>query len=90
MPRPTHPYIPLAVGWAYLVAIMDWASRTVLAWRLSNSLTMDFCVEALEEALRHYGPPEIFNTDQGAQFTDEAWLNVLQDRGVTITLGSTR
>ena len=90
--RPNHvwaadiTYIPLAVGWAYLVAIMDWASRAVLAWRLSNSLTTDFCVEALEEALRHYGPPEIFNTDQGAQFTDEAWLKALQDRGVAVSM----
>lgn len=79
-------YIPLAQGWAYLVAIMDWASRAVLAWRLSNSLTTDFCVEALEEALRHYGPPEIFNTDQGSQFTDEAWLKVLKDRGVAVSM----
>lgn len=90
--RPDHvwaadiTYIPLAVGWAYLVAIMDWASRAVLAWRLSNSLTTDFCVEALEEALRHYSPPEIFNTDQGAQFTDESWLKALQDRGVAISM----
>src|SRR3954454_678759 len=62
-------YIPLARGFIYLVAIMDWHSRAVLAWRTSNTLHADFCVEALEEALRRFGRPEIFNTDQGSQFT---------------------
>jgi putative transposase len=62
-------YIPLAKGFIYLVAIMDWHSRAVLAWRLSNTLHGDFCVDALEEALRRFGRPEIFNTDQGSQFT---------------------
>jgi len=62
-------YIPLEHGWGYLVAIIDWHSRALLSWRLSNTMTVEFCVEALEEALRHHGPPELFNTDQGAQFT---------------------
>jgi putative transposase len=62
-------YVPMARGFLYLVAVMDWHSRKVLAWRLSNTLTADFCVEALQEALSHYGPPQIFNTDQGSQFT---------------------
>jgi putative transposase len=79
-------YLPLAHGWAYLVAIMDWNSRAVLAWRLSNTLCTDFCVEALEEALRHHGPPSIFNTDQGAQFTDREWLGVLQRHDVRISM----
>lgn len=79
-------YIPLAHGWAYLVAIMDWYSRAVLSWRLSNTLSTDFCIEALEEALRHHGPPEIFNTDQGAQFTDSNFLAVLKAHGVRISM----
>jgi hypothetical protein len=65
------PYIPMAKGFLYLVVIMDWASRAVLAWRLSNTLGAEFCVEALEEALSRYGRPEIFNTDQGSQFTSD-------------------
>ena len=64
-------YIPMAHGFMYLVAIMDWYSRRVLAWRVSNTFDSDFCVEALEDALTRYGPPEIFNTDQGAQFTSK-------------------
>lgn len=79
-------YIPLATGWAYLVAIMDWFSRSVLAWRLSNTMTTSFCVEALEEALRHHGSPEIFNTDQGAQFTDKDFVGVLQGHDVRISM----
>lgn len=79
-------YIPLSSGWAYLVAIMDWYSRAVLAWRLSNTLTTEFCVEALEEALRHHGPPEIFNTDQGAQFTDGDFVGVLKAHDVRISM----
>jgi putative transposase len=62
-------YIPMAKGFLYLVVIMDWVSRAVLSWRLSNTLSADFCIEALEEALSRYGRPEIFNTDQGSQFT---------------------
>ena len=64
-------YIPMAKGFLYLVVIMDWVSRAVLAWRLSNTLGAEFCVEALEEALSRYGRPEIFNTDQGRQFTSD-------------------
>jgi putative transposase len=71
-------YIPMAKGFAYLVAIMDWAARKVLAWRISNTLTTDFCIEALQEAIRRYGKPEIFNTDQGSQFTSEDFTDVLK------------
>jgi putative transposase len=60
-------YVPMARGFVYLAAVMDWASRRVLAWRVSNSLTTDFCIEAVEEALTKHGRPEIFNTDQGSQ-----------------------
>jgi len=79
-------YIPMAQGFAYLVAIIDWHSRKVLSWRLSNMLDSDFCVEALEEALQRYGTPEIFNTDQGAQFTSEAFTDVLKDADVAISM----
>ena len=65
-------YLPMAKGFMYLVAVMDWLSRRVLSWRVSNTLDREFCVEALEEALARSGAPEIFNTDQGAQFTSEA------------------
>ena len=71
-------YIPMARGFCYLVAIMDWASRRVLSWRLSNTLDTSFCTEALEEALQSYGTPEIFNTDQGSQFTSEAFTGILK------------
>jgi putative transposase len=63
--------IPMAKGFLYLVVVMDWVTRTVLAWRLSNTLGAGFCVEAVNEALSRYGPPEIFNTDQGSQFTND-------------------
>lgn len=79
-------YIPMAKGFVYLVAILDWHSRKVLAWRLSNTMDSDFCVEALEEALGRYGKPAIFNTDQGAQFTSEAFTGVLNNAGVTISM----
>lgn len=79
-------YIPLAQGFAYLVAIIDWYSRLVLAWRLSNSLDSEFCVDALQEALWRYGEPEIFNTDQGTQFTAEAFTGVLRGLGVKISM----
>lgn len=79
-------YIPLARGFAYLVAIMDWYSRRVLAWRLSNSLDTAFCVEALEDALARFGQPKIFNTDQGSQFTAEAFTQVLLARGIKISM----
>ena len=78
-------YIPMAHGFLYLVAIMDWYSRYVLAWRLSNSLDADFCVEALEEALRK-GRPDVFNTDQGAQFTGKAFTGLLEQHGVQISM----
>ena len=68
----TVSYIPMAKGFMYLVAIMDWYSRRVLSWRVSNTLDTDFCIEALEEALQRFEAPEIFNTDQGSQFTCEA------------------
>jgi len=79
-------YIPLERGFLYLVAVMDWASRKVLSWRLSNSLDPSFCVEALEEALERYGAPEIFNTDQGSQFTSLDFTEVLKKAGVKISM----
>ena len=78
-------YIPMARGFLYLVAIMDWYSRHVVAWRLSNTLDADFCVEALGEALCR-GKPEVFNTDQGSQFTGEAFTGLLQRHGVRISM----
>jgi len=78
-------YIPMARGFLYLVAIIDWYSRYVLSWRLSNTLDTAFCVEALEEALKK-GRPDIFNTDQGAQFTSEAFTGLLQQHGVRISM----
>ena len=79
-------YLPMAHGFMYLVAILDVASRKVLAFRLSNTLTADFCVAALEEALAKFGGPEIFNTDQGSQFTSDEWIKVLKDAGVAISM----
>ena len=79
-------YIPMARGFLYLVAIIDWASRAVLAWRLSNTIDSRFCVEALEEALERYGKPKIFNTDQGAQFTSAAFTDKLERAGVAISM----
>ena len=79
-------YIPMANGFLYLVAIIDWASRAVLAWRLSNTMDSAFCVEALEEALKRYGRPRIFNTDQGAQFTSAAFTGKLEAAGVAISM----
>lgn len=79
-------YIPLARGFAYLVVIMDWCSRRVLSWRLSNTIDSAFCVEALEEALRRFGRPEVFNTDQGAQFTASDFTAPLLARGVKISM----
>ena len=79
-------YIPMAQGFMYLVAILDWYSRRVLAWRVSNTFDSDFCVEAIEDALTHYGPPAIFNTDQGAQFTSQAFTTVLKAHGVAISM----
>ena len=79
-------YIPMAHGFVYLVAVMDWFSRRVLAWRLSITMETDFCVEALQEAMEKYGKPEIFNTDQGVQFTAAAFIGTLSDQGVQISM----
>jgi putative transposase len=79
-------YIPMARGFMYLIAIMDWATRKVLSWRLSNTLDTRFCVEALKEALFKYGAPEIFNTDQGCQFTSEAFTSVLKTWNIKISM----
>jgi len=79
-------YLPMARGFCYLVAIMDWASMKVLAWRLSNTLDASFCIEALEEALARYGAPEIFNTDQGSQFTSEGFIEKLSSRNIRISM----
>jgi putative transposase len=79
-------YIPMAHGFVYLAAVMDWYSRRVLSWRVSNTLDTTFCIEALQEALSTFGAPEIFNTDQGAQFTSEAFTGVLRDHGVRISM----
>ena len=79
-------YIPLESGWAYLVAVIDWFSRAVLAWELSNTMTVDFCLHALSDALRHHGAPAIFNTDQGAQFTSPDFTAILEHEGVAISM----
>lgn len=79
-------YLPMARGFCYLVAIMDWFSRKVLAWKLSNTLDSSFCVEALEEAIDNYGCPEIFNTDQGSQFTAEVFTDTLQSNNIAISM----
>ena len=79
-------YIPIGRGFLYLVAIMDWASRAVLAWRLSNTMDVSFCVAALEEALARFGKPEIFNTDQGSQFTSAAFTGTLAAAGIRISM----
>jgi putative transposase len=79
-------YIPMDKGFMYLVAIMDWYSRKILSWRVSNTLEPAFCVNALEEAISRLGPPEIFNTDQGAQFTSNAFTKVLKDNNVAISM----
>lgn len=79
-------YVPIRGGCAYLVAILDWYSRKVLAWELSNTLDAGFCARALRRALTEYGNPEIFNTDQGSQFTSAEWLGVLKDRPIRISM----
>ena len=90
--RPNHvwamdtTYIPMQRGFVYLSAVLDWATRRVLAWRLSNTLTADPCVEALEEAIQRYGAPEIMNTDQGSQFTSAAFISVLEHNGIAISM----
>ena len=90
--RPNHvwcadiTYIPMKRGFVYLFAVMDWASRKVLAWRISNTMTTDFCIEAVQEALLRYGKPEIFNTDQGSQFTSFEFTKLLMDNGIAISM----
>jgi putative transposase len=79
-------YLPIGRGFLYLVAVIDWASRAVLSWRLSNTMDVAFCVSALEEALARFGTPEIFNTDQGSQFTSTAFTGVLSKAGVKISM----
>jgi len=79
-------YIPVKRGFLYLVAIMDWATRHVLAWKLSNTLDAGFCVDALKTALRKYGKPKIFNTDQGSPFTSYDFTGVLKDAEITISM----
>ena len=79
-------YIPMAKGFVYLVAVMDWFSRRVLSWRLSIGMETEFCVEALEEAMARYGQPEIFNTDQGVQFTSADFLEALERGGVRVSM----
>jgi putative transposase len=79
-------YLPIGGGFLYLVAVIDWASRAVLAWRLSNTMDSSFCVAALEDALARYGKPEIFNTDQGSQFTSSAFTGTLLAAGINISM----
>jgi len=79
-------YLPMKQGFVYLAAVMDWATRRVLSWRVSNTLTSDFCVDAVEEAIARHGKPEIFNTDQGAQFTSDAFTGMLQEHGIAISM----
>ena len=79
-------YIPMRRGFVYLFAVLDWASRRVLAWRLSNTLTTDFCLDAVQEAITQYGCPEIFNTDQGCQFTSQEFTGLLKDQGIQISM----
>ena len=79
-------YIPMRKGFMYLIAIMDWHSRKVLSWPLSNTMDTDFCVSALEEALEKYGKPKIFNTDQGSQFTSDAFTGILAESGIAISM----
>jgi putative transposase len=79
-------YLPMRRGFLYLFAVLDWHSRRVLSWRLSNTLTTDFCLEAVQEALARYGRPEIFNTDQGSQFTSAEFTGLLKDNGIRISM----
>ena len=79
-------YIPMARGFVYLAAVIDWYSRRVLAWRVSISMETDFCIEAVEEALARHGTPEIFNTDQGSQFTSQAFTGLLKQHGIAISM----
>ena len=90
--RPNHvwaldiTYLPMKRGFVYLCAVMDWASRRIMSYRLSNTLTADFCVEALEEAIKRHGKPEIVNTDQGSQFTGTEFIGKLHEHGIAISM----
>ena len=90
--RPNHVWdaditcIPMARGFVYLFAVLDWASRRVLAWRLSNTLTTEFCLDAVQEAVLRYGTPEIFNTDQGCQFTSQEFTGLLTHYGIQVSM----
>ncbi len=79
-------YVPMAKGFMYLIAVIDWHSRYILSWRLSNTLTTDFCIQAVEEAFEKFGTPEYFNTDQGSQFTSNDFINMLQKAEVKISM----
>ena len=79
-------FVPVSRGYLYLVAIMDWATGKVLSWRVSNTMHADFCVDALNEAIAKYGPPEIMNTDQGSQFTGSDWITTLTEEGVRVSM----
>ena len=79
-------YIPMRRGFMYLVAVMDWHSRKILSWRVSNTLESEFCIEALEQALLRYGKPEIFNTDQGAQFTSRGFVGLLESHSIKVSM----
>ena len=79
-------YIPMAKGFVYLVAVMDWYSRRVLSWRISTTMDSSFCIDALQEAMEKYGCPEIFNTDQGSQFTSEEFTSVLKNNDIRISM----
>ncbi len=79
-------YVPMARGFMYLVAVMDWHSRKVLSWRVSNTMEADFCVAAVDEAIERFGAPEIFNTDQGAQFTSDVFTSLLKEHDVDISM----
>ena len=83
-------YIPMRRGFVYLTAVMDWYSRKVLSWRVSNSLDTEFCLETVKEAIAKYGKPEIFNTDQGSQFTSEDFVNLLQAHHIRISMDGAR
>jgi len=90
--RPNHvwamdiTYLPMKRGFVYLAVVLDWATRRILSWRVSNSLTADFCVEALEEAVARHGAPEIMNTDQGSQFTSSEFIGTLEAHGIAISM----
>ena len=82
-------YIPMQRGFVYLFAVLDWASRRVLAWQLSNTLTTDFCLDAVQEAITRYGTPDIFNTDQGCQFASLVFTSLLKDHGIQVSMDGT-